>query len=47
MKIFRAVVTKQAGGMDSSVLFSELFIFVFILFFGLIYAWRKGVLIWE
>lgn len=47
MKIFKSVVTSQAGGVRPTVLFSELFVFVLILFFGLIYAWRKGVLTWE
>ena len=47
MKIFKAVVTEQSGSISPSVLFTELFVFVFILFFGLIYAWRKGVLTWE
>jgi NADH-quinone oxidoreductase subunit A len=28
-------------------IFKELTVFVFILFAGLVYAWRKGVLIWE
>ncbi len=47
MKIFKTVVADQGGIISLPVLFSELFIFIFILFFGLIYAWRKGVLTWE
>ncbi|MCK4837917.1 MAG: NADH-quinone oxidoreductase subunit A [Desulfobulbaceae bacterium] len=47
MKIFKSVVTGQHGSISPVVLFSELFVFVFILFAGLIYAWRKGVLTWE
>ncbi len=47
MKIFKAVVNNQIVGISPTLLFVELFIFVFILFFGLIYAWRKGVLTWE
>jgi NADH-quinone oxidoreductase subunit A len=47
MKIFKSVVTAQNGSISTVVLLSELTIFVFILFAGLIYAWRKGVLIWE
>lgn len=47
MKIFRSVVTHHAEGVVPAVLFWELFVFVMILFFGLVYAWRKGVLTWE
>jgi NADH-quinone oxidoreductase subunit A len=47
MKIFKSVVTAQNGSISPVVLLTELTIFVFILFAGLIYAWRKGVLIWE
>jgi len=47
MKIFKAVVDNQVAGISPVILFIELFLFIFILFFGLIYAWRKGVLVWE
>ena len=47
MKIFKSVVTGQNGSISPVVLLTELTVFVFILFAGLIYAWRKGVLIWE
>lgn len=47
MKIFKAVVAGQYSSISPMVLFSELFAFIAILFTGLIYAWRKGVLIWE
>jgi len=47
MKIFKSVVTAQDGSISPVVLLTELTVFVFILFAGLIYAWRKGVLIWE
>ena len=47
MKIFKPVVTGQNGDISPIVLFTELFIFIFFLFAGLIYAWRKGVLTWE
>jgi len=47
MKIFKSVVAGQNGSISPIVLFTELTVFVFILFAGLIYAWRKGVLIWE
>jgi len=47
MKIFRSVLAGDSVAMSPIVLFSELFVFIFILFAGLIYAWRKGVLVWE
>jgi len=47
MKIFKSVVTAQNGSISPVVLLTELTVFVLILFAGLIYAWRKGVLIWE
>jgi NADH-quinone oxidoreductase subunit A len=47
MKIFKSVVEAQNGSISPVVLLTELTVFVFILFVGLIYAWRKGVLIWE
>ncbi len=47
MKIFKSVMAAQAGSISPIILFSELFVFIFILFAGLIYAWRKGVLVWE
>jgi NADH-quinone oxidoreductase subunit A len=47
MKIFKSVVEAQNDSISPVVLLTELTVFVFILFAGLIYAWRKGVLIWE
>ncbi len=47
MKIFKAVVTHQVNHISPTMIFAELFTFIFILFFGLIYAWRKGVLTWN
>jgi len=47
MKIFKSIVAGQNGSISPIVLFSELFVFIFIIFTGLIYAWRKGVLTWE
>ncbi len=47
MKIFKAVIAGQVAGISQGLIFVELFIFIFILFAGLIYAWRKGVLEWE
>jgi NADH-quinone oxidoreductase subunit A len=47
MKIFRAVVNGEAGMTSPSVVLVELAVFILILFVGLVYAWRKGVLVWE
>ncbi len=47
MIIFRAVAAGQAAGVTANLLFLELSVFIFVLFSGLIYAWRKGVLVWE
>lgn len=48
VRIFRE--TMQGNGpiqVDAAVLFAELTVFVLILFSGLVYAWKKGVLQWE
>jgi len=47
MKIFRAAAEGAAGAVTINLIYVELFCFMFILFSGLIYAWRKGVLVWE
>ena len=47
MKIFKFVADGNVPSISSTTLFVELFVFMFILFFGLIYAWKKGVLVWE
>lgn len=47
VKIFRAVVDNEIIGITHQLVFMELAIFIFVLFTGLIYAWRKGVLVWE
>lgn len=47
MKVFRAVASGAAGAVTINLLYIELFAFIFILFTGLLYAWRKGVLVWE
>ncbi|MCI5140101.1 MAG: NADH-quinone oxidoreductase subunit A, partial [Candidatus Electrothrix sp. AR1] len=47
VKIFRAVVNGEIAGITHQLVFMELSIFIFILFSGLLYAWRKGVLVWE
>lgn len=46
-KIFKAVVDNEIVGITHQLVFMELSIFIFVLFTGLIYAWRKGVLVWE
>ena len=38
-----AVIFKSGG----AVLFYEMVLFIAILFFGLVYAWRKGILQWK
>ena len=47
MKIFRSVVEGDITSIGSVTLFVELGVFIFILFFGLVYCWKKGVLVWE
>ena len=47
MKIFKDVVSGNVAGITHNLIFSELFFFICILFSGLVYAWRKGVLVWE
>lgn len=47
MKIFRSVVEGDIASIGSVTLFVELGVFIFILFFGLVYCWKKGVLVWE
>ncbi len=47
VKIFRAVVNGEIAGITHQLVFLELFVFICVLFSGLIYAWRKGVLVWE
>ncbi|HIJ90874.1 MAG: NADH-quinone oxidoreductase subunit A [Desulfobulbaceae bacterium] len=46
VKIFRTVAT-QATALSPTFLLGELSVFVFILFSGLLYVWKKGVLRWE
>lgn len=47
MKIFRAVLSGAIPGITKQLIFLELIVFICILFSGLVYAWRKGVLVWE
>jgi NADH-quinone oxidoreductase subunit A len=47
MKIFNAVVNGEIPGITYNLIFIELFFFICVLFTGLLYAWRKGVLVWE
>jgi NADH:ubiquinone oxidoreductase subunit 3 (subunit A) len=44
MKIFREAAAESANAL---FLLGELGVFIFILFTGLIYVWKKGVLRWE
>lgn len=46
VKIFRTVAT-QVTALSPAFLLGELSVFVFILFSGLLYVWKKGVLRWE
>lgn len=47
VRIFRDTMEGGSAQIAPLVLFAELSIFVLILFSGLIYAWKKGVLQWE
>jgi len=47
VKIFRAVTQGEVMGISTGVLLIEIFLFVAILVFGLVYAWKKKVLEWE
>jgi len=47
LKIFRSVAENPTDLISPGVLFFELGAFVVILFTGLIYVWKKGVLKWE
>ena len=47
VRIFRAVSQGDIASIQPSFLLIEIGIFVFILFFGLVYAWKKRVLVWE
>jgi len=41
------IAAGEIPSINASTLFVEMSIFIFILFFGLVYAWKKGVLVWE
>ena len=47
VKIFRAVVNGEIAAISHQLAFIELSVFICVLFSGLLYAWRKGVLVWE
>jgi len=47
VKIFKAVSEGKVMGISSGVLLIEIFVFVAILVFGLVYAWKKKVLEWD
>ncbi len=45
--IFRSVLAGLQANISSMVIVAELVFFLLILLTGLVYAWRKGVLVWE
>jgi len=47
VRIFRETMENGSIQVAPVVLFIELSVFVLILFSGLVYAWKKGVLQWE
>ena len=47
VRIFRDVVQGEVIQVGPLALFAELTVFILILFSGLVYAWKKGVLQWE
>ncbi len=47
MRIFQSVARGELARVSYEAMLLELGAFIFILFMGLVYAWRKGVLKWE
>lgn len=47
LKIFRAVVDGQMPPLTVTLMVGEILIFIVILVFGLVYAWKKKILEWE
>jgi NADH:ubiquinone oxidoreductase subunit 3 (subunit A) len=47
VRIFKEVRDGVITNISSVVLFSEILVFVIILFLGLIYAWKKEVFTWD
>ncbi len=47
MIIFKPIVEGKITSLEPVTLYIELSAFILILFIGLIYAWKKGVLVWE
>lgn len=47
MRIFREVTSGLITNISIFTLFVEVFIFIFILFLGLVFVWQKGLLNWE
>jgi NADH:ubiquinone oxidoreductase subunit 3 (subunit A) len=45
--IFRDVAEGRVDAVSTAMFFGEIGLFVFILFVGLIYAWKRKVLEWE
>lgn len=47
VRIFKKVTEGGFAHIDTMTIFLEVSVFIFVLLFGLIFAWRKGVLEWE
>jgi NADH-quinone oxidoreductase subunit A len=45
--VFREVVTKEAYRQLKYVFYGEMMVFMVVLFVGLAYVWRKGILEWN
>jgi len=41
------VIFKDVAQINAGLIFTEMFIFLFVLILGYIYAWRKGALKWQ
>src|SRR2546422_10176449 len=45
--VFRGVVQSQVYGHLKFVFYGEMMVFMVVLFVGLVYVWRKGILEWN
>jgi len=45
--VFRGVLQSDAYGQFKYVFYGEMMVFMVVLFVGLIYVWRKGILEWN
>ena len=45
--VFRGVVQSEAYGHLKYVFYGEMMVFMVVLFVGLVYVWRKGILEWN